>query len=82
MKFRQCYTDITKVTVYSQYANFTNQMLQCYSVHPRAKRKKNVNYRKLFCCTLKVYCSLHRCYNSYSSFFICPLNQCNTVRLQ
>ena len=38
MKFRQCYTDVTKVTVHSQYANFTNQLLQCYSVtvHPRA----------------------------------------------
>ena len=44
MKFRQCYTDVTKVTVHSQYANFTNQMLQCYSVtvHPRAKSKKNM----------------------------------------
>ena len=62
VKFRQCYTDVTKVTVHSQYANFTNQMLQCYSV------KKYVNYHKLFCCTLKVYCSLHRCYNSYSAF--------------
>ena len=42
VKFRQCYTDVTKVTVHSQYANFTNQMLQCYSVtvHPRAKSKK------------------------------------------
>ena len=44
MKFRQCYTDVTKVTVNSQYANFTNQMLQCYSVtdHPRATSKKNM----------------------------------------
>ena len=43
VKFNQCYTDVTKVTVYSQYANFTNQMLQCYSVtaHPRAKKTKN-----------------------------------------
>ena len=39
VKFNQCNTDVTKVTVYSQYANFTHQMLQCYSVsaHPMAK---------------------------------------------
>ena len=44
MKFRQCYTDVTKVTVYSQYAKFKNPMLQCYSVtaHPRAKSQKNM----------------------------------------
>ena len=44
MKFNQCYTDVTKVTVCSQYANFTNQMLQCYSVtaHPRAKKTENI----------------------------------------
>ena len=65
MKFRQCYTDVTKVTVHFQYANFTNQMLQCYSVtvlqsiHGLKVKKKYVNYHKLFCCTLKVYCSLH-----------------------
>ena len=42
VKFNQCYTNVTKVTVDSQYANFTNQMLQCYSVtaHPRAKNQK------------------------------------------
>ena len=74
MKFRQCYTDVTKVTVRSQYANFTNQMLQCYSVTVLQsihglKVKKNMFYsHKLFCCTLKVYCSLHGCYNSYSAF--------------
>ena len=41
-KFNQCNTDVTKVTVYSQYANFTDQMLQCYNVtaHPRAKNQK------------------------------------------
>ena len=85
MKFRQCYTDVTKVTVNSQYANFTNQMLQCYSVtvHPRAKsKKKYVNYHKLFCCTLKVYWLLHRCYNSYSAFFVCPLYESNVTVLQ
>ena len=42
VKFNQCNTDVTKVTVYSQYVNFTNQMLQCYSViaHHRAKNQK------------------------------------------
>ena len=58
VKFNQCYTNVTKVTVHSQYANFTNQMLQCDSVtaHPRAKKqKKYVNYHKLLCCTLKVF---------------------------
>ena len=62
VKFNQCYTNVTKVTVHSQYANFRNQLLQCYSVtiHPRAKnRKKYFNYHKLLCCTLKVYLSLH-----------------------
>ena len=44
MKFRQCYTDDTQVTVHSQYVKFKNQMLQCYSVtaHPRAKSQKNM----------------------------------------
>ena len=42
VKLNQCYTNVTKVTVDAQYANFTNQMLQCYSVtaHPRAKKQK------------------------------------------
>ena len=42
VNFNQCNTDVTKVTVNSQYANFTNQILQCYSVtaHPRAKNLK------------------------------------------
>ena len=42
VNFNQCNTDVTKVTVNSQYANFTNQMLQCYSftAHPRAKNQK------------------------------------------
>ena len=62
VKFCQCYTDVTKVTVHSQHAKLKNQMLQCYGVtaHPRAKnRKKYFNYHKLLCCTLKVYLSLH-----------------------
>ena len=44
MKFSQCYTDVTKVTVHSQYAKVKNQMLQCYSVtaHPRAKSQRNM----------------------------------------
>ena len=44
MKFCQCYTDVTKVTVNSQHAKLKNQMLQCYGVtaHPRAKTKKNM----------------------------------------
>ena len=61
MKVSQCYTDVTKVTVHSQYAKIKNQMLQRYGVtaHPRAKtQKKYVNCHKLFCCTLKVYYSL------------------------
>ena len=62
MKFSQCYTDVTKVTVHFQYAKSKNQMFQFYSVtsHPRVKRqKKYVNYPKLFCCTVKVHCSFH-----------------------
>ena len=87
MKSRQCYTDVTKVTVHSQYAKFKNknQMLQCYGVtaHQRAKsQKKYVNYHKLLCCTLKGYCSLHRCYNSYSAFSIYPLYESNVTVLQ
>ena len=84
MKFRQRYTDVTKVTVHSQYVKFKNQMLQCYSVtaHPRAKSEKYVNYHKLLFCTLKVYCSLHRCYNSYSAFSVCPLYVSNAMVLQ
>ena len=85
MKFCQCNTDVTKVTVHSQHAKLKNQMLQCYSVtaHPRAKKqKKNVNYHKLLYCTLKMYCSLHRCYNSYSAFSICPLYESNVTVLQ
>ena len=42
MKFSQCYTNVTKVTVHSQYAKFKNQMLQCYSVtaHQMGKSQK------------------------------------------
>ena len=56
MKFNQCYTNVTKVTVDSQYSIYTNQMLQCYSVtaYPRAKNQKYLNYHNLFSCTLKV----------------------------
>ena len=85
MKFCQCYTDVTKVTVHSQHAKLKNQMLQCYGVtaHPWAKKQeKYVNYHKLLCCTLKVCCSLHRCYNSYSAFSICPLYESNVTVLQ
>ena len=32
VKFNQCNTDVTKVTLHFQYAEFTNQMLQCFSV--------------------------------------------------
>ena len=44
VKYIQCYTDVTKVTVHFQYAKFENQMLQCYSVtvHPQAKSQKNM----------------------------------------
>ena len=44
MKFNQCYTNVAKVTVHSQYAKFKNQMLQCYSVtaHPLAKSQKKI----------------------------------------
>ena len=85
MKFSQCYTDVLKVTVHFQYAKYKNQMLQCDSVtaHPRVKSKrKYVNYPKSFCCTLKVYCSLHRCYYSYSALLICPLYESNVTVLQ
>ena len=44
MKFCQCYTDVTKVTVHSQHAKLKNQMLQCYGVtaHPWAKKQKKM----------------------------------------
>ena len=42
VKFCQCYTDVTKVTVHFQHAKLKNQMLQCYGVtaHPRAKKNR------------------------------------------
>ena len=44
VKFNQCYTDVTEVTVHFQYAKFKNQMLQYYSVtaHPRAKKSEKI----------------------------------------
>ena len=44
VKFSQCYTVVTMVTVHSLYAKLKNQMLQCYSVtaYPRAKSQKNI----------------------------------------
>ena len=44
VKFSQCYTDVPKVTVHSQYPKVKNQMLQCYSVtaYPRAKSQRNM----------------------------------------
>ena len=53
MKFNQCNTDVSKVTVLSQICQVQKSnvtMLQCYSVtsHPRAEsQEKYVNYHKL-----------------------------------
>ena len=44
VKFSQCYTVVTKVTVHSLYAKLKNPVLLCNSVtaYPRAKSQKNM----------------------------------------
>ena len=61
VKFNQCNTDVTNVTV---HYNMPTPQIKCYNVTVLQpihglKTRKYLNSYKLFCCTLKVYWSLH-----------------------
>ena len=59
VKFNQCYTNLTKVTVHSQYAKSQKSNVTMLQPIYGLKSRKYVNYHKLFSCTLKVYWLLH-----------------------
>ena len=61
MKFNQYNADVAKVTV---HYNMPTSQIKCYNttmLQPiilAKNQKKYLNYHKLSCCALKVYCSL------------------------